>query len=258
MKKILSYTGAILAAFAMTACTENQMEGYADDPAIYFLNGKTYEDDGTQGAATPSQKDSINQSFFVCSDDVEREVVYVFVKTQGKLADHDRPVKLVQTNTGAANAAVAGIHYVAFDSPEVAPSMVVKAGMSYAKIPIILLRDKSLQTQEKRLELTVAQNECFRPGIDQYRNFVITTTDLAVKPARWDRGWRYYFGPTFGSVKFKFIINATGYTDWENLPSDYSYLKWLQSTVQQAFFDYNQAHPDEPLKEADGTLVTFD
>lgn len=258
MKKKLSYIGALLAMLAMTACTENEMEGYTNDPAIYFLNGKTYEDDGTQGASTPLQRDSINQSFFVCNDDVKREVVYVFVKTMGMLSDTDRPVSLVQTNSGADNAAVPGVHYVPFDDPEVAGNMVIPAGKSYAKIPVILLRDKSLQTSEKRLELTVGQNDYFRPGIDQYRNFVITTTDLAVKPARWDRGWKYYFGPTFGSVKFKFIINATGYTDWENLPSDYSYIKWLQTTVLQAFYDYNQQHPDEPLKEADGTLVTFE
>ncbi len=257
MKKKLSYIAALLMAALMTGCSENEMEGYTNDPAIYFLNGRIYNDDGTQ-SLTQTQKDSINQSFFIYNDDVKQEVVYVYVRTMGMVSDKDRPIKLVQTNTGKENAAVAGVHYVAFDDPQVAQSMCIPAGKTYAKIPIILLRDKSLQTEEKRLELSVAQNDYFRPGIDEYRNFIITTTDLATKPARWDRQWKYYFGPTFGSVKFKFIINATGYTDFDNIPTDYSYLKWLQSTVEQAFFDYNKAHPNDPLKEADGTLVTFD
>ncbi len=257
MKKILCYIGALLTSLCVTSCTENEMEGYVNDPAIYFLNGRIYNDDGTQ-SLTQTQKDSINQSFFICGDDVKQEVVYVYVMTMGKVADVDRPIKLVQTNSGQANAAIPGVHYKSFDDPEVAKSMYVPAGKTYAKIPVTILRDKSLQNGEKRLEITVAQNEYFRPGIDQYRNFIITTTDLATKPARWDNTWKYYFGPTFGSVKFKFIINATGYTDFDNVPTDYTYLKWLNATVLQAFFEYNQAHPDEPLTEADGTLVTFE
>lgn len=255
-RNIRKYIGAFLVALVATSCTENNMEEYENDPAIYFLNGSVYNDDGTVSSGK-LQKDSVNQSFFVYDSDKMRDTVYVFVKTMGKVSSTDRPIALVQTNTGD-DAAVPGTHYVPLDDPEVTKHMYVPAGKVYAKIPIILLRDKSLQTSQKRLELEVAKNECFRPGIDAWRKFVITTTDLAVKPAMWDSRWRYYFGPTFGSVKLKFIINATGYTDFDNLPSDYSYITWLKTTVQQAFFDYNKAHPDDPLKEADGTLVTFD
>lgn len=257
MKKILFYICASLASLGVTSCTENEMEGYVNDPAIYFLNGNVFNDDGTK-SLTQTQNDSINQSFFICGDDVKQEVVYVYVMTMGKVSDQDRPIKLIQTNAGKENAAVPGVHYKSFDDPDVAKAMFVPAGKTYAKIPVTILRDKSLKTEEKRLEFSVAQNEYFRPGIDQYRNFVITTTDLATKPAMWDKAWRYYFGPTFGSVKFKFIINATGYTDFDNVPTDYTYLKWLNATVLQAFFDYNKAHPNEPLTEADGTLVTFE
>lgn len=257
MKKVLLNIIAVITISAISGCTENEMKSYVNDPAIYFLNGRIYNDDGTQ-SITQTQKDSINQSFFIYNDDVTKETVYVFVKTMGEVADYDRPISLVQTNTGNEDAAMPGVHYVAFDNPEISKNMCIPAGKTYAKIPITLLRDKSLQTDEKRLELTIGKNEYFRPGINQYRNFIITTTDLATKPAMWDTRWRLFFGSTFGSVKFRFIINATGYTDFDTFPTDYSYLTWLKTTVQQAFFDYNKAHPDSPLSEADGTLVTFD
>lgn len=256
MEKNIYYILAMILMIMAVGCKENEMDSYVNDPAIYFAHGSNYSLDGTL-ANSITQNDSINYSFFILADSIKRDTIYIYVCTQGEVADYDRPISLVQTNEGESNAAVAGVHFIGFDDSAVSSSMVVPAGMVYAKIPIILLRDASLELEEKRLELAVNQNEYFRPGIDEYRNFTITTTDIAVKPSLWDTFWKYFFGPTFGSVKFRFIINATGYTEWEQRPSDYSYLTWMRTVVQQKFYDYNLAHPDDPLKEADGTLVTF-
>ena len=254
MKTTTLYIAASLALLSVTGCTENEMEGFSESPSVYFMNGSMRDESG----AYITQDDSVNQSFFIYGDDVTRDTVYIIVNAMGGPANVDRPIALEQTNAGKPDAAVVGVHYIGFDNAEVKDSVCIPAGKVYARVPVILLRDKSLQTQQKRLELRVKQNEYFRPGIDEFRQFIVTTTDLAVKPTYWDTRWKYYFGPTFGSVKLKFIINATGYTDFDNIPSDYSYLTWLKTTVQQAFFDYNKAHPNDPLKEADGTLVTFE
>jgi hypothetical protein len=240
----------------VVSCKENEMDDYVNDPAIYFAHGSNYSLDGTL-ANTISQNDSINYSFFILDDSIKRDTIYVFICTQGEIVDYDRPISLIQTNEGESDAAVSGVHFVGLDDPAVKKSLVVPADQVYAKVPIIMLRDASLELEEKRLELSVAQNEYFRPGIDEYRNFIITTTDIAVKPSNWDTRWKWYFGPTFGSVKFRFIINATGYTEWEKVPMDFSYISWMMTVVQQKLYDYNLAHPDDPLKEADGTLVTF-
>ncbi|MGM9701830.1 MAG: DUF4843 domain-containing protein [Prevotella sp.] len=246
MKKAILYSvfGAALLLYA--ACTENEMEPWSDTAAIYFEHD------------TYIQTDSIKQTFFIYDDDVKTDTVKVRVCAMGGVADYDRPFTLVQTNIGKPDAAVAGTHFESFDSPETKKYLVIPAGKVYQDIPIVLLRDKSLALGEYRLKLAVEDNEHFRKGIDAWRTFVVTTTDQAVKPALWDTRWRYYFGATWGSVKMKFIIQHTGYTDFDTLPDDYSYLLWLGNTAKQALIEYNAAHPDSPLCEADGTLVTFE
>ncbi|MGN0283007.1 MAG: DUF4843 domain-containing protein [Prevotella sp.] len=246
MKKAILYSALGSALLLNSACTENKMEPWNDTPAIYFEH------------STSIQTDSVNQSFFIYDDDVKTDTVIVRVCAMGGVADYDRPFSLVQTNVGQSDAAVAGTHFEGLDSPEMKKYMVIPAGQVYQDIPFVFLRDKSLALGEYRLELAVEDNEYFRKGIDEWRTFVITTTDQAVKPALWDTSWKYYFGPTWGSVKMKFIIQSTGYTDFDTLPDDYSYRGWLGNTAKQALLEYNTAHPDAPLCEADGTLVTFE
>lgn len=244
MKRL--YIPTILSAFLLTiaACEENKMDSYENDPAIYFEN------------TASGQKDSISHSFFIYNEDVTFDTVKVIVCTMGFPTDYDRPISLIQTNTGQPDAAISGTHYIAFDNPEMQKHICIPAGQVKASIPIVLLRDKSLSSQRVRLELTIGTNEYFRPGIDEWRNFTITTTNMATKPTNWDTRWVNYFG-SWGSVKMKLIIDSTGFSDFDNPPSDPGYMSWLIATSKQALIDYNIAHPDEPLCEADGTPVTF-
>lgn len=249
MKKIAYYLVAACAFVGMTSCEENKMEVYNDTPALYFKNVKS---------GTDAQADSINHSFFIYDEDVTVDTAWVTINTMGFPENIDRPIKIVQTNVGEPLAAVAGTHFVSLDDSSLKDYYCIPAGKVSTKIPVVLLRDKSLSFDQYRLELTIEQNEYFRPGIDAWRNFIITTTDLAVKPAMWDRMWKYYFGSSWGSVKMRFIITSTGLTDFDTYPSDYAYLQWLSGTAKQALIVYNANHPDAPLCEADGSPVTFD
>ena len=221
------------------------MEVYSDTPALYFEH-------------SADQADSINFSFFIYDEDVIRDTAWITVNTMGGLSDSDRPFRLRQTNAGMEGAAVAGTHYENFDDASLKSFFVIPAGKASQKVPIVLLRDKSLSTGTYRLELGIEPNENFKPGVDAWRHFLVTTTDEAVKPRIWDSYWKYHFGSTWGSVKMKFIIQHTGLTDFDTMVSDYSYTNWLSGTVKQALLEYNLAHPDAPLSEADGTLVTFE
>ena len=233
-------------------CQEQDMMRYEDDPAIYFANEEL-------SAYYSVQSDSINHSFFIYGEDVTTDTVHVLIRTMGMPVDYDRPVKLVQTNAGAPDAAIAGTHYVPFDDPALADSFSIPAGEVSHFVPIVLLRDNSLKTETVRLELTLEGNEHFRQGIDEWRNFLVTTSDTAVKPKIWDSYWRYYFGASWGPEKMRFIIQSTGLTDFDTQPSDYSYLNWLGDTAKQALLEYNADRPEEEwLREADGTLVSFD
>lgn len=245
MKKLSVFIGMVVSLLTVMSCQENQMEPFKNDPAIYFTRN-----DG--------QSDSINYSFFVLPSSVLRDTVYVRVYALGELADYDRPVKIVQTNVGKPQAAKAGVHYIPFDSPEVQKLFCIPAHKAYVDLPIIVLRDQSLISDEKRLELSVEKNEHFRVGIQEWSRFLVTISDLTTKPKLWDSIWKYYLGDSWGVVKMHFLIQSTGYTEWETVPSDYSYLVWLSATAKQALLDYNKAHPDQPLCEPNGDLVTMD
>lgn len=225
------------------SCKENVALMYEDDPALYFVN-ETY-----------GQRDSIDHSFFFLPGDGP-DTVYIRLHTMGDPAPVDRVFKLRQTNVGEPDAAKAGVHFVSFDDPAVAKYFVIPANGVSVRLPFILLRDKSLDLNKVRLEMTIEENENFRPGIDKWRNFLLKTTSQAVKPAIWDSRWHFYFGKSWGSVKMKFIIDHTGYTDWETTP-DSGFTSYLRTKVLHAFQQYNLENPDNPLREADGTLVSF-
>ena len=72
-----------------------------------------------------------------------------------------------------ADAAIAGKHFVAFDDPEVVDRFAIAPGQVSVELPVILLRDKSLKSEEVKLKMKVEANEWFVPGIDQNREFVI-------------------------------------------------------------------------------------
>ena len=229
-------------------CEENSALEYENEPALYFEN------------TTYGQRDSVNHTFFIQPDEQMRDTVFVEILTMGYPADVDRSFVLEQVNVGQPGAAVAGKHFVAFDDPEMVSHLVIPKGSVRKSFPLIVLRDPSLELEEVRIELEIGENEYFKPGIDVWTNFVVKTTAMALKPTTWEAYWKYYFGLTWGSVKMKFIVDNTGFTDFEggSLNSDYAY--YLSSKVKQKLLEYNANpnNPDRPLKEADGTIVTFE
>lgn len=250
MKKIF-ITAVTATLVCLAGCEQNKMPEYENSPAIYFTRGL--------GVYDLTVTDSIAHSFFLLPESVVRDTVWVKVSTMGLTSDHDRYVKVVQANVGKPNAAVAGTHYVAFDDPGVVQKMVVPAGAVEGRIPVVMLKHESLNSRTVRIEMEVAGNEYFRPGIDAWRKYVVTTTAMTEKPSIWDVEWAPWFGPTWGPVKFRFIIDVTGFLDWDTpITDDYTYQESMGMEVRQRFAEYNRDHPDDPMREANGDLVVFD
>ena len=247
MKKHILLYNLFAALLACMSCQEQDMMHYEDTPAIYFANNEAID-----------QRDSISYTFFTAAANVKLDTVRVLICAMGVPVDYDRPIMLLQTNTGEPDAAIAGTHYVPFDDPALIDSFCIPAGEVQHFIPIVVIRDKSLATEEVRLEMELKSNEHFRPGIDAWRHFLVKATDTASKPTNWDTTWKYHFGASWGPEKMRFIIQYTGFSDFDNPPSDYSYLSYLGNTAKQALIDYNAAHPNDPLCEADGTPISFD
>lgn len=238
MKKLFNYIWGICTILgSMCSCQQQDTEVYENDPRIFFARG-----DRGYG-----QQDSLVHSFFTVPEGQDRDTVFIELKTMGFPSEISRPVKIIQTNTDAADAAISGTHYVAFDDPSIAGQFAVAPGEVAVKIPLILLRDKSLETRKVRLEMTVGTNEYFRPGIDKNRNFMVRTTAMSEKPTNWDTDWKYTFGD-WGSKKMWLIVNYVGYSKFDESISDSGYKDYLKLKAHTKLAEYNQTHA-EPLCE---------
>lgn len=234
MKKIWKYLIGGMALLAV-GCERYDAQLFEEEARVCFLRG----DSGN------GQQDSILQSFFVVPEAQDRDTVWVEITLMGFPVNEVRPVKIVQTNQDAEDAAVAGTHYIAFDDAELKDLMVMGANQVTAKIPVVLLRDISLKTGKKRLEMTIGENDYFKRGIDADCRFMVQTTELAEKPANWDNAWKKSYFGEWSSQKMWFIVNYLGLDDFE-AEYDAGYKKYLKQKAHSKLNEYNATH-DEPL-----------
>lgn len=239
MKTAKYMLAAAAALLGLASCSQNEPEAYVNEPALYI------------------DSDDQSFSFFYSTNTDGRDTVLVKVHAMGYPADTDRPFTLYQMNTGAADAAKAGTHYVGFDTEEMQRLMVMPAGKSDYEVPVILLKDESLDTDIVKLKIGVRPNDNFAQGVVEKDTVMVTFSAQATKPSNWD-DWYYAFGATWGTVKMKFIIDVTGISDFNKVPDDYDYLIYLNEKLKSKLYDYNEAHPNAPMAEADGTVIDFD
>jgi hypothetical protein len=205
-------------------------------------------------------------SFTFEPEEVTQDTLWINVRTEGLLRDYPRAVTLKQAPAIDGNEdAVPGVHFVAFDDPSVKAQYVIPAGAVGASIPIVLLRDTSLQTSERTLRITLAENEHFLLSTDGnklYRNIVFA--DKLTMPEMWALSViKYYFG-TYGEAKHRFMIEITGQpfdNEWfkKNFSGsqyDADYAIFLQTWLQEKL-DERNARESSPLTEKDGTIVNF-
>ena len=233
MKIIRYFIGSVL--LLALGCERQDAQVFEEEARLCFYRG----DDGK------GQQDSILHSFFVVPEMQERDTVWVEIALMGFPVDEACPVRIVQTNPDAVDAAVAGTHYVAFDAAELKELMVMGANQVKARIPVVFLRDISLKTEKKRLEMAIEQNAYFKPGIDADCRFMVQTTELAEKPANWDDVWKKSYFGDWSSQKMWFIVNYLGLEDFE-AEYDAGYKKYLKQKAHSKLNEYNASH-DEPL-----------
>ena len=238
MKKYIMIAMMALGILTLTSCSENEPMAYEGNPSLYFAN------------------DDINFSFFYAENASDRSTVDITVHAMGPVADVDRSFSLCQLNSGDADAAQAGVHYLGFDTDEMKQAMVIPAGKSEVKLPIVLLKDNSLETQTVRLKIGIRPNENFGYGVTERDSTVISFSSQAMKPTNW-KDWYYAFGASWGTVKMRFIIDVTGITNFDQVPEDYDYLIYLNGKLKSKLYEYNATH-EQPLQEADGTLIEFE
>ncbi len=120
------------------------------------------------------------------------------------------------------NQAEEGIHYVSFDDSGYRELCKVNIDSVTFSVPIIVLRDLSLQTQEKTLLIEFQADDNFKPGDPDTRIARIVLSDMIVYPEAWSAyttnigniGTNPVLG-LYGKVKHQLLIDVTG-KPWDN------------------------------------------
>ncbi|MDR2413392.1 MAG: DUF4843 domain-containing protein [Odoribacteraceae bacterium] len=216
--KTFFYTTFALAALAV-GC-ENEYNAYSDAPRVY-LSG-----DAAQNATA----DSVYFSFRIYDFSMQEYDLHLNVHLTGEPVNRDRVFALEVVDT------MTNVPASAYSIGE----LVLPANAHVVTIPVTVKRTvegMDLSRNAARLTLRVVENENFSEGIAEARRYQLVWCDYLVQPASWSV-INYYIGP-FSQARFKFIIDNTGYTDFEGFRSNYSMIMWLQGRLVKLLEDYN-------------------
>ena len=266
--KIIKYL--VMAAIVLTVATscEKDLEAYSNSDCYLnfrFLNseGKDYQNE--ELVKTPALVSSPLIYNFKTHGSVQNDTVWIEAKTAGFVKEFDREYALEQVEVEGADNAVAGVDYLAFDSQDAQRIQVVKAGESYFKVPIVVLRNSGLLTKSVVLKVRFKENQNFKNGFTMMQTRVISITDRVSKPSVWDAcDLDHVFG-AYGDVKFQLMIEWSG-KSWsdefilENYNSDKAYLSYMDQVFAKRLASENEARVAEGKEvwcEADGTPVSF-
>lgn len=248
MNKIFHFLSVLTLTFVLASC-EQDLPTYSDPQAR--LNFDYTQNTGGR----------FNYSF-VFSNGKQRDTVWIQLNTMGRLSGEDRPFELQQIETGDHDA-VPGKHYVSFDDEGVKKYMVIKANENSARVPVIVLRDASLDDATYNLNIAIKPNSVFQSGYFAQSSMTVTITNELTKPTAWKGAMNYYFGQ-WGKVKHQFMIDVTG-KKWDDTfisetVSNFDLVNYYINRLDKALAAENQRRAAAGLpylQEADGTLVAF-
>lgn len=253
--------------FSLTAmlfsCSTNDLMTYQGDSYIQFgpdpsLAGKTSKLYQTSF----NYDDTLRTYTFVYEPaEVTQDTVFFDIFALGGPSHTDRSFSLQQQMVGGVLNAVAGEDYIPFDDAQLKNMYVIRAGAVHTSTPIVMLRSKHLQDTVVTLKINVVSNENFKVGDSTLVWRKLTFTDELMRPNNWTATVsKYYFG-TYSTVKHRFMVEKTG-EKWDEeflaeILKNYSLLTYYRLILKKALIEYNTAHPEHPLKDESGTLVTY-
>ncbi|MBR1463307.1 MAG: DUF4843 domain-containing protein [Prevotella sp.] len=210
-------------------------------------------------------------SFIWSPASTTRDVVYLPIRVMGGPADTDRHVMIEQVNeyditytkdhwgyvtdsvvTERSDKAIAGKHYVPFDSPEYGQLLTIPAGEVLTQIGIILIRDASLSSEKVRLRIRLKPTDDFELGESKYLERTITFSDMLEQPSNWaQRYMNSYFG-TYSKTKHQLmmkVVNGKVDEDWVNQAYNSVSFRYYW---RMKFIEALQAYNNDPSNIASG------
>ena len=239
---------SLLALTALiSSCEKSELKSYDLDDMIYVYK-----------EAYNTKKDSTIYSFAVKPNDLMVDTVKVAVRIMGTAKNVDREVKFA--SVPGATDAIEGTHYSFLP-------YVIPAGAYSADLPIVVKRTPDMKTQTFTLLLQVVESADFKPGVPSSPvtgnfagaslQYLIRMNDYLTKPSNWDTQLISVFG-TYSQVKYKFIIDVTGKTEFVTGAAplmSFGELQYYKAYVKVKYTEYTDANG--PLIDELGGTVTF-
>lgn len=212
----------------------------------------------------------IEYSFVYLAPNIMRDTLYVRVNTSGFSTNYDRQIAIEQEKIDTVDNAVAGVHYVDFNSEESKQVLFMPKDSISALLPIVLLRSESIADKKFTLKIKMKMNEYFDLGVITKLERIITISDYLTKPTLWNSDYeKKYFG-TYSQVKHRFMIVTSG----KNFDNDYflneigndtDLKEYFRDLFRKKLAEYNSnpENPDIPLKSEpiegfpDGQYISF-
>ena len=251
----------MLLATALASC-EKDLEVYHEDTCRlnFYYSGVSGTSSLDRSLTDP------HYSFVYGGKHLESDTLWLPMQTMGFVYDEPRAISLEQIDNEDAllSKAVAGKHYMALDL--LSSYYIVPAGTAMASVPIVLLKDASLDEQEYLLTLRIRANEWFENGYEAFQTRRIYITNMLSEPSAWYQTYCHYYFGKYGPVKHQFLIDETG-EKWDDdyintlMEGDSGYINYLAEKMARRLAEINAervANGQGVLTEADGTIVTIE
>lgn len=221
------------------ACKKQDVELYKADDGIAFY-------------ATIYDPTSIAFSFAFAVKPQPRDTIYFKMRVTGRATDYPRTIAVKAVEGTNARA---GIDY---ELPEV----VLPAGALTMDYPIIVINSPEMLTKTYTLVAEIAENKDFKVGSlgtvpaspfseNNFKQVKIEITNQLVEPSYWVNT---DFG-TFSAVKFRFMIQTTGLTDFSQEAIGIDGIYNMPVKLRNALAEYEAING--PLIDENNARVTF-
>lgn len=183
--------------------------------------------------------DSVVYSFAL-HPNVSSDVVKIPVKLIGYASNADREISIEPV--AESSTARLGTDYVI-------ERAVIAGGAYDDSISIRVNKTATLDNGDLVATFRLAENAFFAEAPVNYAQFRLILTNQLSEPTEWPFG-------DYSVIKHRFVIQtigiATGYETWS--ASDVIRYRRI---LTEALYEYNKAHPDNPLKDENGLLISF-
>lgn len=230
----------------LAACKKSGLTSYTQPDMIYV-----YKD------FYNTNKDSVTYSFAIKTNSLMTDTIKVPLRIMGNARNKDRTVAI---QTVADNTTATSQQYTILPT-------IVKAGSFTTDIQVLVNRTPDMKTREVRILLEIAASTDFLPGVPNTTattsraggatQYLVKINDFLTKPSNWESLLSTYFG-TYSQVKYKFIIDVTGRTEFPITGQDMvspSQFLFYKKLCREALENYNTTNG--PLIDEFGMIVTF-